>query len=273
MRAMLSPGSTRRAAGWVCCATTAASLLACLLGIVLIDTAPKHRGFDSSSDPSRRDSGRRESGAGNSGCRDSEPADVGPTSLTEIGLAHRAPAHEQSQPIARRSPSSSTWPSATPSQKHPLLFVAGPTKDVRFRIDLQAGTVATRRAGRILERVVDVALAERFVLLCQAALTPRRAPHIVRFDLRTGKPAEVALAAARAASVDPAFCAGRQSLTARPAHPWGWGFMRYSTALQMSLERQATILPRVSNGEEQSSFLISSRHSLSSLVTTPPGQS
>lgn len=149
-----------------------------------------------------------------------------------------------------------------------VLFVAGPSRDVRFRIDLRDGTVATPRAPRVLERVVDIVLAEHAVFLCQAGVGSRTPPRIVGFDLRTGERTKAALASAGAASMDPGFCEGRRSSTALGIDGSG-----YSAALQMSLERQATILPRVSNGDLQSSFLISSRHSLSSLTTMPPGQS
>ena len=151
-----------------------------------------------------------------------------------------------------------------------LLFVAGPSKAVRFRIDLSAGTLATPGDARLLDGIVDVALAERRVYLCQASSVPRANPRIVAFDLHTGERTEAALAEARAASAQ--FCAGRLVETAR-ARDWGLTRSSYFAALQMSLERQATILPSVSKGEEQSSFLISARHSLSSLTTTPPGQS
>jgi len=162
-------------------------------------------------------------------------------------------------------------PLAAPLVSAPrLLFVAGPSKAVRFRIDLDAGTLATPRDARLLDGIVDVALAERRVFLCQANSAAGEAPRIVAFDLHTGKRSEAALAEARAASTQ--FCAGRLGLTAR-ARDLGLARSSYFTALQMSLERQATILPSVSNGEEQFSFLISSRHSLSSLTTTPPGQS
>lgn len=152
----------------------------------------------------------------------------------------------------------------------PLLFVAGPNKAVRFRIDLAAGTLATPGDARLLEGIVDVALAERRVFLCQASSAPGAPARVVAFDLHSGKRTEAALAEARAASAQ--FCVGRLAQTAR-AVDWGLTRSSYFTALQMSLERQATILPSVSNGEEQFSFLISSRHSLSSLTTTPPGQS
>jgi hypothetical protein len=124
----------------------------------------------------------------------------------------------------------------------------------------------------VLDGIIDVALAERIVLLCQAAVGLETSPRIVGFDLRTGQNTDAALALAGAASVATDFCARRHLPATRT-----WEDMidapRYSTALQMSLERQATILPRVSNGDLQSSFFISSRHSLSSLTTTPPAQS
>ena len=159
-----------------------------------------------------------------------------------------------------------------------LLFVAGPTQVVRFRIDLDAGTLATPREPHLLDGIIDVALTERLVILCQASSVSGASPRIVAFDLHSGKRTEAALAEAYAASVSqrrgPArFCAGRQALTARPQNTWALSRSSYFADLQMSLERHATILPSVSNGEEQSSFLISSRHSFSSLTTTPPGQS
>lgn len=151
-----------------------------------------------------------------------------------------------------------------------LVFVAGPNGDVRFRVDLRNGTVATPRHERVLDRVVDVVLSERAVFLCQAPRRPGAPADIMGFDLRTGQNVEAALATAGAASIAPHFCATRRSPATRT---WEADRSRYSTALQMSLERQATILPSVSNGDLQSSFLTSSRHSLSSLTTTPPGQS
>ena len=154
-----------------------------------------------------------------------------------------------------------------------VLFVAGPTPAVRFRIDLRDGTVSTPRADRVLDRVIDVALSERMVFLCQAEGAASIAPRIVGFDLRTGQRIDAALPSVRAQVIDPHFCAGHLSQTARAQETWNPVTPDYSTDLQRSLERQATILPSVSNGEPQSSFLISSRHSWSSLVTMPPGQS
>lgn len=167
-------------------------------------------------------------------------------------------------------------PSPTPGReargdgREPMVFVVGPNRSVRFRIDLRRGTVATPRASSVLDSVVDLALSDDSLFLCRvaAAVEREREPEVVGFDLRTGERTKAALAMAGAASVDAGFCKGRRwrSTPASDA-------LRQSIALQMSLERQATILPSVSNGDLQSSFLISSRHSLSSFTTTPPGQS
>ncbi len=171
-------------------------------------------------------------------------------------------------PAAREPPPPSlfTRSAVNGADRASVLFVVGPTRDVRFRVDLRDGTVATPRMSRVLERVVDVALSEHAVFLCQAGAEARIAPRVVGFDLRTGERSEAALVSSGAAALDPGFCEGRRT-------PVALTLEGYSTALQMSLERQATILPKVSNGDLQSSFLISSRHSLSSLTTMPPGQS
>lgn len=150
-----------------------------------------------------------------------------------------------------------------------VLFVAGPNEAVRFRVDLRDGTVATPRTRRMLDRVIDVLVSERIVLLCQAGAAAWLAPKIVGFDLHTGQRTD----ASRARVAHPHFCAGHRSATARAQETWSLVIAGQSKDLQRSLERQATTLPRVSNGEAQSSFLISSRHSSSSLVTMPPGQS
>jgi len=174
---------------------------------------------------------------------------------------------------ASRAVPPKAMPPKAPASRASILFVAGPTPAVRFRVDLRDGTVSTPRAQRVLDRVIDVAVSERAMFLCQAAVPGSKAPRIVGFDLRTGQRTEAALAPAPAPIADPHFCAGHLSETARAQETWNSAIPHYSKDLQISLERQATILPRVSNGEPQSSFLISSRHSSSSLVTMPPGQS
>lgn len=248
---MLTPSITQPAR-WVCWAT-AASLL-----VVLVQcTFAKSGRRDSRAIPttSRATATSRE-------LESRAPAASPP-------VAHRQATHAASRGAESRDPRQLTGLGAETS----VLFVAGPNRNVRFRIDLRDGTLATPRAQRLLDRVIDVALSDRIVLLCQAALGARTTPRVIGFDLHTGERTEAALALAGTASVDSSFCMGRRLQAAHTRKSWAMDVSRYSAALQISLERQATILPSVSNGDLQSSFLISSRHSLSSLTTMPPGQS
>lgn len=193
------------------------------------------------------------------------PAGSTRTASPLAALPVRSAVHRAERPSALPS---GALPSGALGHGMSVLFVAGQSRDVRFRVDLRDGTVATPRATRVLDRVVAIALSERIMFLCQATGSTRTQLRVVGFDLHTGTRTKAALASAGAASVDPDFCEDRRSSAEHALRGWG-----YFTALQMSLERQATILPKVSNGDAQSSFLISSRHSFSSLTTMPPGQS
>lgn len=86
-----------------------------------------------------------------------------------------------------------------------VLFVAGSRKNVRFRVDLRNGTLATPSAPKLLEGIVEVVVAERLLFLChQARIGSART--IVGFDLETGVQIRDAAPDARAASIDATFC-------------------------------------------------------------------
>ena len=97
-----------------------------------------------------------------------------------------------------------------------VLFVAGPTKNVRFRIDLRDKTLSTPSTPKLLEGVVDVLVAKRLMFLCQADFSVgSAAPSIVAFDLETGLRIRGAGSGARAPSIDATFCTPK----GRPSHP------------------------------------------------------
>lgn len=87
-----------------------------------------------------------------------------------------------------------------------VLFVAGRRTHVRFRIDLRDGTLSTPSVPKLLEGVVDVAVGERTLFLCQTASSVGSALNIVGFDLGTGVRIHDAGPKARAVSMDPRFC-------------------------------------------------------------------
>lgn len=86
-----------------------------------------------------------------------------------------------------------------------VLFVVGPRKNVRFRVDLRNGTLATPSAPKLLEGIVEVVVAERLLFLCHESRV-RSARTIVGFDLETGVQIRDAGPEARAASIDATFC-------------------------------------------------------------------
>jgi len=87
----------------------------------------------------------------------------------------------------------------------PVLFVAGPGANVRFRIDLRDGTLSTPTIPKLLEDVVEVDVAERLLFVCQDS-NPASARAIVGFDLKTGVQIRDVEMAARTASLDATFC-------------------------------------------------------------------